>query len=452
MIISKVLSYKGAWDKLQADHSAELEDIINSLPEYIEEYNENRKNESSFISSREFWDRIMFKKDWQISERTFFSEIGQRINIGSIGPVKNGVSATISFGHIDLLNRWLFQQTTLAGKYNIARIPIMLVPTQDFTRSQDDRIHSRLSFEMYQRQIQPLAPLSHAYPFLILGYTNQETLFETEVFELESDPLINENIVIDRCIEFPPEYHQAGLNILSFFGRYINEQYPDEKAKVKIEQNGQKVKLIIETEDGKKDVVEKALHEYQLVVTGEKKPEEITQNQGLILEMRNELRIAQFRIESQQDIIQVQRGQMEQLISIVGSGLSNKQPIAIDFKPNITVTSTVTINQDICYALGSLNELKELIPSSSPTYLALQDLEGSLEVIEKETDQEIVKKSSAMSKFKRFLDNASDGNNDLKKIIETSEAGVEIFRDLAGKYNKIAQWCGLPQVPSLFTK
>uniref|UniRef100_UPI004049DD94 hypothetical protein n=1 Tax=Flavobacterium sp. TaxID=239 RepID=UPI004049DD94 len=453
MIISKVISYKGAWNEFEQNHQAELEDIVSAIPEFIPAYLESRNSESHFVSFREIWDQIMFQKGWEITDRTFYTDSGQRINLGSIGPVKNGISSTVSFGHVDHLNRWLFQQTALAGKYHIADIPILIVPIQEFARAQEDRFFQRQSFEMCFRQIEPLAPLSHAYPFLILGYSDQENLFDTEVFEIESDPLLlNENIVIDRCIEFPPEFHQAGLNILSFFGTYIREQYPDEDAKVKIEQNGHLVKLIIETKDGKKDVIEKALHEYELVVTGEKKPEEITQNQGLILELRNELRIAKFRIESQQDIIHVQRGQMDQLFNIVGSGLANKQPIAIDFRPNISLSNSLTLNQDISYAISGINEIKELLPSSSPEQIVLNDLEGALEAIEKESNPDVVKKSSAMSKFRKFLDKVKDGNEDLKKVIETTETGVDIFRDLAGKYNKIAEWCGLPQVPSLFTK
>lgn len=75
-----------------------------------------------------------------------------------------------------------------------------------------------------------------------------------------------------------------------------------------------------------------------------------------------------------------------------------------------------------------------------------------METIENENNPEVVKKSAAMSKFKRFLDKVRKGNKDFKKMIETSETSLDILRDLAGKYNKIAEWCGLPQVPSIFTK
>lgn len=452
MTINQVISYKNAWENLNENHQSELQDIIQALPEFIDDFIISRNNDSRLMY-REIWEQKLIARDWHVIERTFYSETGQRIIIGNIGPIKNEVSASVSFGHVELLNRWLFQQTVLAAKYQIAKIPILLVPTDEYARRVEDRFINRQSIEMILRQIQPLTPLSHQYPFLILGYSDQPNLIGTEVIELESDPLIIENdIVIDRCIEFPSEYYQAGLNILNYFGTYLREQYPDEDAKVKIEQNGQIVRLIIETSDGEKEIIEKALEEYQLIVTGQKKPEEITRNQKLILELNSELRIAKYRIETQQDIIQVQRGQIDNLFGIIGNGLINKTPISIDFKPVITLSNQTIINQDVSYALSDIDELKQLIPSVSPEYIELEDLEGSLVTIEKEQNPEIVKNSSAMKKLKKIIDSISEGNTELSKVIKTAENGWDTFKNLAGKYNKIAEWCGLPQVPSIFTK
>jgi hypothetical protein len=362
------------------------------------------------------------------------------------------VSASISLSQMDFLNRWLFQQTTIANKYEIAKVPILLVPTEEFSKTLDERLFLRSTFEYCQKQIEPLTPLSHAYPFLVLGYSNQLNK-ETEVFELATDLLVGDSeVVIDRCIEFPPEFHQAGLNILNFFGTYIREQYPNENAKVKIEQNGKVVRLIIETSNGKKEIIEKALTEYQLVVTGQKKPEEITQNQNLILELNTELRIAKVRIETQQDIMLVQKGQINKLLEIVGYGLMNKPPISIDFKPNILLTNSTIINQNVTGLLSSISELKQMIPSISPQYFQLNDLEGSLTAIEKEEHPEVVKNSPGMQKLKNLIESISSGNSELSKALKVAENGWDTFKNLAGKYNKVAEWCGLPQVPTIFTK
>ncbi len=63
---------------------------------------------------------------------------------------------------------------------------------------------------------------------------------------------------IERCIEFPPQYQQAGIGILSYFSSYLSQQYPNSSARVKIEQNGTSVRMIIEAEDGTLETVEKS--------------------------------------------------------------------------------------------------------------------------------------------------------------------------------------------------
>ncbi|NRG06304.1 hypothetical protein HRJ46_23670, partial [Vibrio coralliilyticus] len=76
-----------------------------------------------------------------------------------------------------------------------------------------------------------------------------------ETINLLRNELENED-VIERSIVFPPEYHQAGLGILNYFGTYINEKYPEQNARVKIEQHGLTVRMIVETESGSREVLE----------------------------------------------------------------------------------------------------------------------------------------------------------------------------------------------------
>jgi len=57
-----------------------------------------------------------------------------------------------------------------------------------------------------------------------------------------------------------------------------------------------------------------------------------------------------------------------------------------------------------------------------------------------------------MEKLKKFIERVSEGNDNISEVIKTSEGALENFKKLAGKYNKIAEWCGMPVVPSVFTK
>lgn len=451
MFITKVVSYKGAWEKVQAFHQAELSDILLALDDFISG-KVHIESELKRPLSRDMWEKALYDRGWELIDRTHYSDDGRRINIGRLGPTKSGLNASIPLGGFDNLSRWLFQQSTLAVKHGLIDIPILLVPVREFGRSLDQNWMRREFFEMNLAQLELLSPLSHQYPFLLLGYSNQADI-ECEVTELEVDEYVEmESSIVDRCIEFPPEYHQAGLDILNYFGTYLREQYPEEQASIKIEQEGMNVRMTIHTDDGRSEVIEQALHEYELIVTGQEPPEKFAKNSELVLELKNELRIAQFRLESKQDIIGMQNTRIEQLLSIVGEGLSNKNKIAIDFKPEIAISNTVTVNQDIATALNTLNELKEELPRSNEAYLAFSELEGSLAAIEVDNNPDSVRRSPAMSKFRRLIDKVVDEGSELNVAINKVESGWEVFTELAGKYNKIAEWCGLPVVPSVLTK
>ncbi|PSW66334.1 hypothetical protein [Photobacterium leiognathi] len=452
MYIEKVISYKDAWIEVNEKHPEELSEMLSALTDFISG-NIEVESESGRRNPRDAWEKALYDRGWELIDRTHYSADGRRINVGRLGPTKRGLSATFPFGSFDHLSRWLFQQSTLAVKHGLIKIPIMLVPMREFARELESHFMRRETFEMNAGQLEMLAPLSHQHPFLVIGYSNQAPLVSPEVIELESDSYVEiDNSVIDRCIEFPPEYHQAGLDILNYFGTYLREQYPEENAAVKIEQNGLNVRMVIETEDGKSETIEKALHEYELIISGAEPPEKFAKSDKLVLELRNELRIAQFRLESQQDLIGMQNGRIDQLLDIVGSGLSQKNQVAIDFKPEISLSSNITINQDIAAALSNLNELMEELPRSNEAFLALNELEGSLAAIESNNDPESVRKSPAMSKFKRLIDKVTEHGSDLNSAIKSAESGWEIFSELAGKYNKVAEWCGLPLVPSALIK
>lgn len=143
---------------------------------------------------------------------------------------------------------------------------------------------------------------------------------------LEDDK--NENLII-RSIEFPPEHHQAGISILNFFGSVLRKKYPDKKAKVKIEQDGLKVTMIIEPVDGgDREIIEKELNNFGLVVTGQKSIEEFSDNKLLLLELKTQLRITQVQFDMQKELLNDKNAQIEKLLSLVGQAVQ-REPINI---------------------------------------------------------------------------------------------------------------------------
>lgn len=101
---------------------------------------------------------------------------------------------------------------------------------------------------------------------------------------------------------------------------------------------------------------------------------------------------------------------------------------------------------------GILNELKDQLPKESEEAKILQDIQKSLDQIVNSKMLDEIRKSSAMSKLSRFFDNLNEAESRIGKTIKGLKSGVSIARKLAGHYNEIAQWCGLPTVPKPFAK
>ncbi len=57
-----------------------------------------------------------------------------------------------------------------------------------------------------------------------------------------------------------------------------------------------------------------------------------------------------------------------------------------------------------------------------------------------------------MKRLGGFIKKMDDTNTRIGKVIKTMDKCIGYAQDLAGYYNKIADWCGMPHVPSIFLK
>lgn len=261
---------------------------------------------------------------------------------------------------------------------------------------------------------------------------------------------IESNNLVERSIVFPPEYYQAGLGILNYFSSYISERYPEQKAKVKIEQDGLTVRMTIESEFGSKEVIERALHEYELIVSGSVDPKGLINSELKIIELKTELRIAQTRIEYQRDLLGYQKSQINELNKLLQAGLNKNSCVTIDFKPEIKLENKLFVNNKVADAISSLIELREALDLQDTEQARLDSLRTSLHELEAITEPDTLRRSSVMSKFKRFMEDLEMKGSSLNVALEKVDSGFTIAKDLARKYNKLAEWCGMPVVPSVF--
>ncbi|XGW00256.1 MAG: hypothetical protein ACAF41_15135 [Leptolyngbya sp. BL-A-14] len=153
----------------------------------------------------------------------------------------------------------------------------------------------------------------------VQGYINFLRTGDIQLFNVDRSaqaPLIDEEIFnrsesnsstlrIERSIEFPPEYWEAGTSILSYFNRVLGIKYPNKKIKVRIEQEGLMLRMIINTSTGEREEIEKTLNEYGMVVTGKMEPESFLDDPFEAMALRNKLEIADLELRQTRQLLEI---------------------------------------------------------------------------------------------------------------------------------------------------
>jgi hypothetical protein len=130
---------------------------------------------------------------------------------------------------------------------------------------------------------------------------------------LTGKPKAGDSVII-KSIEFPPEYFQAGISILNYFGTVLREKFPEKNAKMKIEQDNYKVTLVIETSEGDIDIIDAAFSDYGKVISGRMPPETFFTDPLHIMALKNKLELTQLELRQTRDLLEYVRQDKEERI------------------------------------------------------------------------------------------------------------------------------------------
>jgi hypothetical protein len=144
---------------------------------------------------------------------------------------------------------------------------------------------------------------------------------------------------IIREIVFPPEFHQAGISILSYFREILVQKYPDINVGISIQQISDMVTMTITLPDGKREIVSKALRDYGMVIMGKLDPHLFLDNEIHIIALKHKLELASLEVRHTKELLYSERNQfqkrvdnleqeVQRLYSIVRKNLDQDPPIA----------------------------------------------------------------------------------------------------------------------------
>jgi len=145
--------------------------------------------------------------------------------------------------------------------------------------------------------------------------TMEVTAIITGLPELPIDKTIKsvdfDFIKLSKSITFDAHQASAGLSILSYFNEFLHQKYSGIEAKVSIEQTDYKVCLIVETSSGDIEKVEKSLHEFGLVVVGQKKPSEVLKSSLDIEKLQMKLEMAAMELKHSENFLRLYKSENE---------------------------------------------------------------------------------------------------------------------------------------------
>jgi hypothetical protein len=312
LYINDVISCNDGWNILKSSKSEtllEIEDILDKItPELVRrEPFAFRAGTASPMAFHRAWDSLSRKRKWA-SKRIASSESFSFY----IRSLKWRVSVKMNASDSTQFPNWLFVETQKSFDFDIIDVAVLLVPMEDIAnlykneyRQVISYINKELIFPRLKAQLEELQPLRTVVPIVIIGFSQE--IQPINISEITSEASIAVKNVIERSIEFKPEQYQAGMSILAYFGKVLEQKHPGIDVKVRIEQDKGCVRMHIETPDGMKSVIEKTLEDYSLVISEQAPPEILFENKLQILELKNKLENAVLEVKQTRDFLQLTR-------------------------------------------------------------------------------------------------------------------------------------------------
>jgi len=155
----------------------------------------------------------------------------------------------------------------------------------------------------------------------LVGQLKQFNDLSSELLNSEIIEAINDmKIVVEpitKSIEFDEDAYQAGVSILGYFSTVVKQKYPNTKVRVKIEQEGNTVRLIVETPEGNRELIEKTLEDYGLVVVGEMHPAELLPDKIHEMQLRHKLDLAVMEVSHTKELLAFAQESHQKEISLL---------------------------------------------------------------------------------------------------------------------------------------
>ena len=367
----------------------------------------------------------------------------------NIGLVKDGVALNLIVGRT-MIDSWLFQRVPLAVRKETIdlAVGVFIQGGRDNKRYLSRALRGMSAgFSRIEANLKQLQPINLEMPFVLICLS-PDPVSAPKFLELQAlAPAAVESHIIERVIEVPAQYQQAVLGILGYFGTYLQRIAPEvaKAATIRIEQGAGFLRLVVDGENGSRHVLERAFEDYQSAVAGEMPVESLGLTPLALAELKNELRFAEARIEMQKEILSAQGLELKSLRELSLS-LAKRSPSDINVQVTSTANASSSVEFDVRSIVDAVSTLAAALNREDGTEKVADELEQLATEIEGAGEERLALKRP-MERLRQLLDDACAGGSRVHSALEKTVGAVELAQKLARRYNALAEWLGLPQVP-----
>lgn len=277
----------------------EIENSLDGITKETIEQNWDHKNNIKFTihGITQMWNDAMRRKKWLHHKRKLANPKAGGFFIRN---VKNKVAVKMltTNGTIGQeLEKFMLLDAPRAQDLGICDLFVLVVPADDVLEIYPASDENPFVFteSNCRAQLEEMFLINNS-SFVILFFSQEHSDISVEEFALKSRN--SANTTIDRSLVFPSEYYQAGVTALSNFGEVLRDKYPDINARVRIEQEGNIVRMHIDLPNGETDTVEETLEKYFLVVSKKQPAESLFDNPLKIAKLENKLDLIDAELRS----------------------------------------------------------------------------------------------------------------------------------------------------------
>ncbi|EKO3819890.1 hypothetical protein NTH40_001408 [Vibrio harveyi] len=315
LFINKVFNVCGAWDRLQKnahDEFSELVSIMGELPDALHV-------SSNHLELKDTVEKRLKNIGWK--SREGFLLAATALNFRKFKGTPNNLPFLVYKGDLGVdfpmhnpsyFDSWATYKSKVAKDHDV--IPILCLPLFD-----EKMPKQRMTYEYATERLRYI-DIVEGNQFIILGYSDLET--EIEVVDADS--------IVRRTITFEPHQVQAGVGLLSYFSEVLKQKCSESNSKVSIEQDGEKVRLMIKSEAGMEHRVEALLNEYGEVLNGTLPAEQFITDQVQLLSLQRKLDMAALEVKHQQDILALTKVNYDQRIVTLEEQVSGLRQMLSD--------------------------------------------------------------------------------------------------------------------------